>query len=206
VQGATVSATNRGGERAHDDVYATPAWCVRRLLEACPLPNGRWLEPACGDGAIVRAVKFHRSPDVWGMSDIRRVDVPGAQQADFLSPGAWGRVTPFDVIITNPPYSLAEPFVRRALELAPHGHVVMLLRLAWLASARRAPLMRANAPDVYVLPNRPSFTGGRTDSTDYGWFVWTPRRGRASGTVTVLATTPAEERHQPPSQDGKARP
>ena len=28
------------------DYYPTPAWCVRRLLEAVDLPGGRWLGAA----------------------------------------------------------------------------------------------------------------------------------------------------------------
>jgi hypothetical protein len=53
--------------------------------------------------------------------------------------------------------------------------------------------MRARTPDVYVLPNRPSFTGGSTDSIEYAWFVWRTRAAR-SGTIRVLAETGREER------------
>ena len=97
----------------------------------------------------------------------------------------------FDVVITNPPFSDAEAFLRRSLELA--DHVVLLLRLNFLASAKRAELMRERAPDVYVLPNRPSFDGKGTDSIEYAWFHW-PARRRRSGRIQVLPCTPASER------------
>jgi hypothetical protein len=77
-----------------------------------------------------------------------------------------------DVIIMNPPYKLAMEFVEHAIESA--GVTVCLLRLAFLASQKRAAFWREHPADVYVLPKRPSFTGGGTDSTDYAWFVWSP--------------------------------
>ena len=72
--------------------------------------------------------------------------------------------------------------------------VVMLLRLNFLAGGGRADFMRAQEPDVYVLPNRPSFTGHGTDSCEYAWFVFGASRPKPSGIVRVLATTPKEQR------------
>ena len=57
--------------RAAYDYYPTPAWCVRRLLEAVDLPGGRWLEPAVGDGAIVRSVDAARDDVRWTTIDVR---------------------------------------------------------------------------------------------------------------------------------------
>ena len=54
--------------------------------------------------------------------------------------------------------------------------------------------MRAQEPDVYVLPNRPSFTGHGTDSCEYAWFVFGASRPKPRGLVRVLATTPKEQR------------
>ena len=166
-----MSSTNRGQRGGGgDDFFKTPSWCVRRLLEACPLPGGRWLEPACGDGAIVRAVDAVREDVQWCLGDVRPEAVDAAafiaRQLQAVNPGnftsagvfaAWCGSAPFTAIITNPPFSLAEPFVRRALELAPHGYVAMLLRIAWNASEERNAFLRADMPDTYDLPNRPSF-------------------------------------------------
>lgn len=225
-----MSSTNRGALRRSDDAYETPAWCVHRLLDSGALTDwlkGRgtpevWLEPACGSGAIIRAVdswvesrRMRATSEGWGApswyaQDIRpeAIEALGdlvssagtAHLGDFLKPGPslWGEVPP-DVVITNPPFSLAEQFVRRALA-STRGQVAMLLRLGWLSSAKRAPLLHEMPPDVYVLPDRPSFTGdGATDSADYCWCVWGPadERERRCGGFRVLATTPGEERRAP---------
>jgi hypothetical protein len=98
------------------------------------------------------------------------------------------RSTRPDVILTNPPYSRAFEFLEKALSEAPH--VAMLLRLNFLGSEKRAKFFQRTPPDIYVLPNRPSFARGHTDSCEYGWFVWGPERERVSGIVSVLDTTP----------------
>ena len=54
--------------------------------------------------------------------------------------------------------------------------------------------MRAKPPDVFVLPDRPSFTGEGSDSADYAWFVW-PSTIRAAR-FQVLKATPLAERKQ----------
>lgn len=87
----------------------------------------------------------------------------------------------FGLIVMNPPYSLALPFVAAALEVvrSQAGTVAALLRLGFLASRKRRDWWQSHPADVYVLSERPSFTGdGRTDATDYAWFVWREGAGR----------------------------
>lgn len=86
----------------------------------------------------------------------------------------WGNV---DWVIGNPPYLDAEAFIHRAWDMAEHG-VAFLLRINFLAGARRSASLykKIGVPDVHVIPRRPSFTpDGKTDSADYGWFVWRKR-------------------------------
>lgn len=45
--------------------------------------------------------------------------------------------------------------------------------------------MQRHTPDVYVLPQRPSFTGKGTDSTSYAWFVWTSAE-KTEGKLQIL--------------------
>lgn len=193
-----MSSTNRGAERRVDDAYMTPPWCVRRLLDVWRPrgTSGILVEPAVGTGNIVRAIGTE--PFSWLTYDIREVAAVGEMHVtgDFLKVASYG--TDAEAVITNPPYCLAEEFIRHSRSCFPLADVVFLLRIAFLASASRLPLWRdVGTPDVYVLPNRPSFTGGGTDSADYAWFVW-PREKRPHGCVRVLAETPAAERKATP--------
>lgn len=203
-----MSSTNRGAERRPDDFYSTPAWAVHRLLEACPLPAGRWLEPCAGTGAIMHAVDAVRLDVEWSAVELREEErpkllatTPRVRIGDYLAESPGLR---FDVLLTNPPFSLMVEFLERAL--CDAAYVVMLGRLAFLETAQRAPLFHAAQPDVYVLPDRPSFTNGPTDSCAYAWFVWPPDRLRSTGTVRVLAPTPLHVRRpRPPKRDGGIR-
>lgn len=197
-----MSATNRGGQRSEADFYPTPAWCVHRLLEAVSLPGGTWLEPTAGQGAIIAAVNQVRSDVHWRAIELEPRFAPSIAAnigkrhvvtGDFLRVAPSKIREPVSVVITNPPYSVAMPMIEHALTFGA-DHVVMLLRLNFIASAGRADFMRKHAPDVYVLPNRPSFSGKGTDSIEYAWFVWHGAKRRSKGSLTVLPLTPAEER------------
>lgn len=180
-----MSATGRSDVRHAADFYATPAWCVRALLADVHIPDGLWLDPCAGEGAIIEA----SGHEYWHAIELREecrdklVSVcPRTAIEDFI---AMPNPVPSDyrAIVTNPPYSLAEAFVRKSIQIAPV--VAMLLRLNWLGSQSRAAFLRANPPSVYVLPRRPSFTGGGTDATEYAWFVWR-NKWDSSPTVRVL--------------------
>lgn len=82
--------------------------------------------------------------------------------------------------------------------------VVMLLRLGWLASAKRHPLWGPYSDglawplrprEIWVLPDRPIFRGDHGDSADYGWFVWGPEQVPNGHTrLGHLGLTPAHVR------------
>jgi hypothetical protein len=85
------------------------------------------------------------------------------------------------LVYGNPPYSLAEEFVRRGLELASGGYVFFLLRLAFLESKKRFVGLFAEYPPkrVYVLSRRPSFFSSdpegnkkTTDAVSYAMFLF----------------------------------
>jgi hypothetical protein len=181
------------------DCYDTPDWCVEWLLN-CPAFIGSicagetprvWCDPCAGSGSIVGAVNAWstKHPDCTPLPEWLAWDVaprsPIVRAHDYLD--AAFDPPRVDVLFTNPPYSMAEEFIRKAVTHS--SAVVMLLRLPFLASRKRLPLWSAvGTPDVYVLAKRPSFTGGGTDATDYAWFSWpvTAAKEKASGVVRVL--------------------
>ena len=180
-----MSSTNRGGQRHADDWYATPAWCTQAILPHLRLRDVV-LDPFCGDGAILREIVG--PPDSSKFYDVRGFELDSGRADDAMN---YGNVVCRDAfsldpwrvkgqtVLTNPPFSLAMESVMRALdEVGPDGETAFLLRLAFLASAKRADFHRSRPSDIYVMSRRPSFTSdGRSDSADYAWFVWGPGRG-----------------------------
>lgn len=136
-----MSATNRGSERIDADFYATPKEAFDPLLPYLPTDVSFW-EPACGDRRLVN----------WLTESGRTADGTDLSQGqDFLTD-----TTPRQFVITNPPFSIAQPFADHALALAPE--VMLLLRLNFLASKKRREWWRAHKPSaVFVLGERPSF-------------------------------------------------
>lgn len=214
-----MSSTKRGSQRSPADAYPTPGWTIHRLLEEVALPNGRWLEPGVGNGDIVRAVHQKMEGVQFTGFDIRNTKfikraalqpelgdffvgnllkpegelLKQLQAIDLLSADRW------DVTVGNPPFRLAQQFIDFGLRYSKI--VALLLRLNYLGSDTRAQFMRTLCPDVYVLPNRPSFRPSKrglltTDSIEYAWFLWgdDPGRYRSEGRLKVLKTTPKEER------------
>lgn len=191
--------------------FPTEAWVVKALLDELPLPTwrGRWLEPCAGEGAILNAVhdwideEKRGLPPTWDCVEIRRegadyldrmsknptcpIDIDSVWHGDYLT---WDcrPAGKYDVVISNPPFSIAMEIIQKSFQLT-NGHVVMLQRLNFLGSKKRAPFWWKYPPDIYVLGmNRPSFKAdGSTDSIEYGWFVWPPgERQRDHGNIRVL--------------------
>jgi hypothetical protein len=150
------------------DFYRTPAFATTELLKR-ELFIGRIWEPACGDGAISKVLEMK------GHS-VRSTDIVyrgyGSGGLDFLRTR-----TRCKNIITNPPFCLAEEFVRAAVTRAT-CKAAFLLRLAFLEGKRRQALFARMPPArVWVFSNR--LTMHRDGEVPQGsghiafaWFVW----------------------------------
>jgi hypothetical protein len=114
---------------------------------------------------------------------------------DFLATAPPAEDQRVELVVMNPPFSLAQEFVERChLHIDPKGHVgtiAVLLRLAFLASAKRREFRAKHPFDLYPLASRPSFTGGGTDSADYAWYLFGTGHG---GRFQVLETAKSEPR------------
>lgn len=114
---------------------------------------------------------------------------------DFLT---WKSPYQYDLIVSNPPYSVAEKVIRRGWDmLNEDGYMVMLLRLAFQAGIDRFNNLWKEIPPVMVAVSarRPSFYGGGTNGTDYGVYLWHKGPKTFDGWVTTLFNYEREEQH-----------
>lgn len=195
-----MSSTNRGGLQRHEgDFYETPSWVVDVLLDEIGIDEsfeGYVVDPGAGTGAIAHRVAtkapradvvgIEANPALVRQARVARRSTIVFHEEDFLS---WTPDGPIDLVIGNPPYGkrwingevrtddkTAEKFIFRAIEIAPKKAIVaMLLRATYLVPKVRSALRELSA-DILFLESRPSFNGSGSDSTDYAWFVWGPKR------------------------------
>ena len=162
-------------ERVANDAYFTPTWCVDALLSRW-IPVGTVWDHAAGNSAIVEVLGKAGldviASDINEYADIR-CDI-AISRHDFMT------VAPpsgLFSIVTNPPYELAEEFIRRALKLTKprRGSVAMLLRHEFDCAKTRRDLFEAdNFARKIVLTKRPRWFSGTTTSPrhNFSWFVW----------------------------------
>ena len=178
-----MSATNRGSIRRESDFYKTPYDAVEKVLDALGgFYGNEFLECCAGDGVIVRALRRNLEEINISAIEIReeeksRLLYAGADAVDIADFRQWKPDGKIDVIITNPPYSIAQEIIEHCFEIAPEAEIIMLLRLAFLESKKRKSFWGKHpVTQIYVLSERPSFTGKGTDATAYAWFVWSKYR------------------------------
>lgn len=175
--------------RREHDAYPTVdelalAIC-RRLASYFPTPS-RIVEPTAGGGAFVRAAR-----QVWPSTVIVAVDLVSdrnepaclAAGAKFVHSDA-REINYFgaDLVLGNPPFSLAAPILRRIRETAPTVPIAFLLPVGFVGRTmgkvrgKVDPALRRDASFWAIVERtysaalhpRPSFSGdGRTDSMEY---------------------------------------
>ena len=181
------------GTRVEHDAYDTPeplalacaAW-VRDVIYY-PAHGPLVIEPTAGSGSFVKAIRT-----TWPDSTILAVDIrpecaamgeaAGADKAltfDALTmpPETVARA---DLILTNPPFKLADALVRHFWKhMKPRAHLAFLLSVTFIGSADRwedgeHKGLFLHAPPRYVVPivPRPAFTG-TSPKFEAALFVWT---------------------------------
>jgi hypothetical protein len=171
LQAHRVSGTAVDHEaREKDDFYPTPPEGTEALLRAERFEGAIW-EPACGDGAISRILEA-AGYDVVSSDLVDRGY--GEPRHDFLM--EWRPRAPN--IVTNPPFKMVSPFIRKALALST-AKVAMLLRLACLEGAERGEIFESSPlARVLVFKRRLQFRRPGWEDTGAGgmlpfaWFIW----------------------------------
>ena len=166
-----------------NDLYETPPEAVRALLAVEPLSFRIW-EPCAGRGAIVREL-VAAGHEVVGQDLVAYEGAdPGIESGiDFLR-----EVRPplrFTCIVTNPPFKLADQFIRHGLTLVPL--VIVLLRLAALEGTARSDLIDHHLRRLWLgrerLPmmHREGWSGRRLGQAGapFAWFIFERERRRA---------------------------
>lgn len=163
---AQIIGGNKAGVRSKFDLYETPAEVTLALLREIPFHGAVW-EPACGNGKMVE-VMWSFGCDVV-TSDLH--DYGGNQVLDFLATDQL--LAPN--IVTNPPFSLAEQFIRHAYQLRPRKMAFLLKATFWHAR-RRLDLFWDCAPGIILpLTWRMDCDGRGRPTMDFMWVVWCPQ-------------------------------
>ena len=177
-------------EREKTDYYATPTKEVENILSTLNINFScqTILEPCCGGGHIIKGINNYLqeknnhhvnliATDMYSHPTILDFNYLIGEEYDFISDN-YPIIKNIDWIITNPPYSIVEPFTIRALEIAEKG-VVMLGRLQFLeGKSRYDNILKENPPsEVYVYVDRINcLKNGKepnhSSAQSYAWFIW----------------------------------
>ena len=163
----------------HDslDDFPTPPWATRALCEFLlaeghDLPALTCREPAANRGHMVAPLaEYFGTVDA---SDVHDYGV-GIVVSDFLYPGA---VPIVDFTVTNPPFRLAEQFIKRALATSRVG-VAMIVRAAFLEGVGRFDRLFSRHQPAHVLQftervvmHKGKLSAKGSTATAYCWIIW----------------------------------
>lgn len=173
--------------RNEADFYPTPPECTQALCDAWLAAPARIWEPACGDGAICRVLERNGHTPIGSDLHARGYGTT----ADFLCFQPRG----FNCIVTNPPFALAEEFIRRARGFGVP--FAMLLKATYWHAATRQKLFRETGPsNIFALTWRPNFAPdrGKSPTMDVIWTTWAgkPRKFCAYRTLARPSEMPQD--------------
>ncbi len=165
----------RGVNKDGLDDFPTPPWATRALLKyVIPASlSERVLEPAAGRGYMSEVLR-----EFFG--EVESYDIADYDYCPTIPEGflADPRVGTHDWVITNPPFKLAEEFVRQGLTIARRG-VALLCRTVIIESKGRYENLYSHTPPSVVAQfvERVPMVQGRVDpiattATGYCWMVW----------------------------------
>lgn len=213
LTGAQLAGGNpSAGYRTENDFYATDPQAVNDLFNALskydPDFNNfsprTFLEPCVGNGNIAKATTdyFLFSLKRNENSQCTFIDLvdrgyPNTKVQDFLLFESMQPQTKFDLIVSNPPYSLALEFVQKSLQhLSDHGYLAFFLKIQFWEGEKRKQFLLDNPP-AFCFPfakRMPTWNNGQpTDEHGkrwattmcHAWFVWTNENQELCKTVPI---------------------
>lgn len=154
-------------DRSKTDFYPTPKEVTIALLDFLKLPQNALIwEPACGEGHMSKEIIKYGYDVVSTEFYERGYGVSGIDYLTVTCPES------IDWIITNPPFSLSEEFIRRSI--AHQKPFAMLLKSQYWHSSRRRKLFEEYKPEaVLPLTWRPDFLFGAKSGSPTMECIWT---------------------------------
>lgn len=158
-------------QRGHTDSMQTPAYALDPLLPYLP-PDWRIWECAAGHGLLVSALRVAGLITLGSdINSFERVTDPTRIVANFYS---WEpEPMRIDCIVTNPPYTEKDKFLRRCYEL--DKPFALLMPLTALESYRRISLYRRYGIQLIIPDRRINFItprGGKSSWFPVAWFTY----------------------------------
>ena len=165
-----------------DDIgdFPSPQWSTRALMEKVlhrmPAKEMTCWEPACNRGFMSRPLSEYFgtviSSDKYVYGDHTVLDFLTVSKEDM---------PPIDFVVTNPPFSLAQQFIEKGLEIADKG-VAVLVRTSFLEGRKRFNELYMKHPPAIVAQfvERVPMVKGKmlktaTTATSYCWLVFTKK-------------------------------
>lgn len=179
LTGTSLSGMSTIRERVEEDYYATPYESTKALLNNVNF-IGDFLEPCVGGGHIADIIKQYYNTEIFCCDLVDR-GYPNTLVTNFLT-HKFSRK--FDNIITNPPYSLAQEFLEKGMEVINNGgKIAMFLKIQFLEGAKRREMFIKYPPKcIYVFSKRqnPWRNGSPVDEKGkpwnstmcFAWFIW----------------------------------
>lgn len=141
------------------DFFQTPNYATDLLVPF--LPRYSIWEQACGNGKIVYRLRHHGF-------DVRGTDLGSINFLTGILP------SPFDIMVTNPPYSIKRKFYSRCREIGkPFALLIPMDFCGWILSAMRDGA-RWIAPTRRIDFITPTGRSGKESAAQYhsGWLTF----------------------------------
>lgn len=139
-----------------DELY-TPEYAIKPLIKYLPKNVVIW---ECTDYGKSNITKILRNNGY-------KVVNTNKKEIDFLQDNVDFK---FDMIITNPPYSLKDEFIKRCYEYGKP--FCLLLPITSLEGIERGKMFRKNGIELLVLDKRIDFNGKGKNWFNTSWFCY----------------------------------
>lgn len=183
LSGTKLAGSNSSLGRVDNDYYATDPKAVKQLFNTFAINKriNSFLEPCVGGGNIANKVIGILKPNTTKFIDIVDRGYPNTEVADYLT---YSSDEKFDLIMTNPPYSLGQEFVNKSMSmLNKDGYLIMFLKIQFLEGMKRKSMFNKYPPKyIYVFRKRMgTWRNGeefdedgkhRSTTMCHAWFVW----------------------------------